>query len=187
MSSVRPSSTNNGLCSHLNFPSLLENDDRLSKRPLKDGADGWKMDGTDKMPVVQHIVQLGMKSIWWTASTLFLRRYCCMKRTWPSDLLAVSRNIDFLSHLKCIPQELTFHPKCIQLCRPTDLNFSESWQVGHLLCTSKWQEGHRPRLQLQGHPWFPYLLSQKLCGNSDGEVTMEEFLKACKHDPTIRW
>ena len=28
---------------------------------------------------------------------------------------------------------------------------------------------------------------QKLCGNSNGEVTMEEFLKACKHDPTIRW
>ena len=27
---------------------------------------------------------------------------------------------------------------------------------------------------------------QKLCGNSNGEVTMEEFLKACKHDPTIR-
>ena len=133
MSSVRPLSTNNGLCSHLNFPSLLENDDRLSKRPLKDGADGWKMDGTDKMPVVQHIVQLGMKSIWWTASTLFLRRYCSVKRTWPSDLLAVSRNIDFLSHPKCIPQELTFHPKCIQLCRSWDLNFSESWQVGHLV------------------------------------------------------
>ena len=136
------------------------------------------------MPVVQYIVQLRMKSIWWTASTLFLWRYCCVKRTCPSDLLAVSRNIDFLSHPKCIPQELTFHPKCIQLFRPWDLNFSESWQVGHLV-GHLWQESHRP--QLQGHPWFPYLLSQKLCGNSDGEVTMEEFLKACKHDSTIRW